>query len=127
MRFRRISFLAAYLSQDEPGELTVNDISNHRKKVTRLEPSQAYETLGVFLAPDGNLNSQFKKMLKAVTTWVDGLRTGKLSREEVWLALQSTILRTLYYPLPPSQAITIPMRSYLGTTAQILFACLRNL
>jgi hypothetical protein len=59
--------------QDEPGELTVNDISNHRKTITRLEPSQAYETLGVFLAPDGNLNSQFKKKLKAVTTSVDGL------------------------------------------------------
>jgi len=65
-----------------------------------LEPCQAYETLGVYLAPDGNLDSQIEKMSKAVSTWVDGLRTGQLSKEEAWLALQSTILRTLYYPLP---------------------------
>jgi hypothetical protein len=107
--------------QDEPGELTVNDISNHRKTITRLEPSQAYKTLGVFLAPDGNLNFQFKKMLKAVTTRVDGLRTGKLSREEVWLALQSTILRTLYYPLP---ALRLSQSQCKAILAPLLRYCL---
>jgi hypothetical protein len=39
-------------------------------------------------------------MKKAVISWIDGLRTGKISRDEVWLALQSKILCTLYYPLP---------------------------
>jgi len=86
--------------QDSPGEIYVNDILNQRKAIKRLEPDQAYETLGVFLAPDGNLEAQFDKMYKAVITWVDGLQTRKISRDEAWLALQSTILRTLYYPLP---------------------------
>jgi hypothetical protein len=86
--------------QDSPGELQVNDTSNSRKTIMRLEPDQAYETLGVFLAPDGNLDAQFEKMLSAVKVWVVGLRTGKLSKEESWLALQSTILHTLAYPLP---------------------------
>lgn len=86
--------------QDSPGELQVKDNSNVRKTIKRLEPHQAYETLGVYLSPDGNLSAQFEKMLGAVTTWVDNLRTGRLSKEESWLALQSTILRTLAYPLP---------------------------
>jgi len=86
--------------QDSPGELQVNDISDSRKTIKRLAAHEAYETLGVFLAPNGNSQAQFEKMRKAVASWVDGLRTGIISKDEVWLALQSTILRTLYYPLP---------------------------
>jgi hypothetical protein len=58
--------------QDQPGELWVNDIANERKVIKRLEPYQAYETLGVFLSPDGNLNAQVKKMKEAVLKWVEG-------------------------------------------------------
>jgi hypothetical protein len=86
--------------QDAPGDLYVNDISNTRKVVQRLEPHQAYETLRMFLAPDGNLDAQYQKMRQAATTWADNLRTGSISRTEVWIALQSTILRTLIYPSP---------------------------
>jgi hypothetical protein len=50
--------------QDSPGKLQVNDISNHRKTIPRLEPCQAYETLGAYLAPDGNLDSQIEKCLR---------------------------------------------------------------
>jgi len=88
--------------QDSSGQLQVNDISDHRKTIKRLETHEAYETLGVFLAPDGNSHAQFEKMCKAVVTWVDSLRTGNISRDEVWLALQSTILRTLL----PSSSFT---------------------
>jgi hypothetical protein len=75
-------------------------MNNNRKTITRLEPDQAYETLGVFLAPYGNPTQQIAKLTAAVTTLVDNLRTGSLSRHDVWLALHSTILRTLSYPLP---------------------------
>ncbi|MFN9981565.1 MAG: hypothetical protein ACK53Y_16695, partial [bacterium] len=63
--------------------MQVNDISNCRKLINRLEANEAYETLGVFLAPDGNSNAQFEKMKKAVISWTDGLQTGKISRDEV--------------------------------------------
>jgi hypothetical protein len=86
--------------QDSPGKLKVYDIHNNRKTIKRLEPGQAYETQGMFLAPDGNLEEQFKKLHTAATTLADGLRTGTITRDEVWLALQSTILRTPAYPLP---------------------------
>jgi hypothetical protein len=97
----------------------VNDIADNRKVVKRLEPHQAYETLGVFLAPDGNLNEQIHKMMKATMSWADGLRTGTISKNEVWMALQSTIMRTLSYPLPAlrftrsqCEAIMAPILQY---------------
>lgn len=77
----------------------VNNISNNRKVITQLEPHQAYETIGVFLAPDGNLEAQFKKMRTVAIAWADGLRTGTITKDKVWLALHSTILCTLIYPL----------------------------
>jgi hypothetical protein len=107
--------------QDSPGELEADDISNQRKIIKRLETHQAYETLGVFLAPDGNLEAQFEKMRKAVVKWVDGLQTGKISRDEAWLALQSTILRTLYYPLP---ALRLTKPQCKAIMAPLLHYCL---
>jgi len=86
--------------QDCPGELTVNNIANQRKTIKRLEPNQAYETLGVFLAPDGNLKDHYNKMHTAASRWADALQTGNISKDDVWTALQSTIWRTLCYPLP---------------------------
>jgi hypothetical protein len=112
--------------QDSPGEVKVNNISDSRKTIKCLEAHEAYETLGVFLAPDGNSQAQFKNMRKVVVSWVDGLRTGKISKDKVWLALQSTILRTLYYPLPAlhltkaqCEAIMSPLLQYCLPTLGI--------
>jgi hypothetical protein len=88
----------------------VNDIYNNRKVIKHLEPNQAYLTLGVFLAPNGNLNEQFQKMLNAATKWADNLRIGAISKNDVWLALQSTILCTLMYPLPAICDVTLDLQ-----------------
>jgi len=106
---------------DCPGELLVNDISNQRKIITRIDACEAYETLGVFLAPDGNNEQQFKKMLSAATKWADGLRTGTISKNDVWIALQSTILRTLAYPLA---ALRLSKSQCEAILAPILRYCL---
>jgi hypothetical protein len=89
--------------------------------IQRLETHQAYETLGVFLAPDGNLEAQYKKMRQAATKWADNLRMGFISRNEVWIALQSTILPTLIYPLPALRLTKAQCESIL---APILHNCL---
>jgi hypothetical protein len=106
---------------DSPGDLYINDIFGARKVVKRLEPYQAYETLGVFLAPDGNLKAQLQKMKNVAIKWADNLRTGSLGRCEVWIALQSTILRTLNYPLPALRLTKAQCNSIL---APILQYCL---
>jgi hypothetical protein len=60
-------------------------------------------------------------MLNAATRWADNLRTGNISRQEIWIALQSTILRTLAYPLPALQLTKAQCKAIM---APILRYCL---
>jgi hypothetical protein len=90
-----------YLSvADSPASLWVKDIKGESKLLRRLEPNEAATTLGVDIAADGNNESQFNKMKAASIKWADQIRTGRLKRSEVHLALHSTLWRTLSYPLP---------------------------
>jgi hypothetical protein len=54
----------------------------------------------VDIAADGNNEMQFQKMKDTSIKWADQIRTGWLRRSEVWLALHSTLWKTLFYPLP---------------------------
>jgi len=83
-----------------PGELRANDINGNRSNLKRYEVWEAQETLGVFLAPDGNHKAQIKKMFQAANNWADAKRSGLISRSDNRLSLISTIWRTLLYPLP---------------------------
>jgi hypothetical protein len=50
--------------------------------------------------PSGNATDQVKQMRKLMEDWADHLiRTGKVKRHEAWLALTTTIWKTLEYPL----------------------------
>jgi hypothetical protein len=86
-------------NRDAPGNLTVRDISGTTKVLKRLEPSEAATTLGVDIALDGNWSQQIKKMRAQSELWADQIRTGKLRRDEAWTALNSTLWKTLQYPL----------------------------
>lgn len=77
----------------------MNDINEVRKTVRRININQAEETLGVWIAPDGNTNTQFQKLLDKALLWADQMRAGLIKKEESWIALTSTIWRTLCYPL----------------------------
>jgi hypothetical protein len=61
------------LIQDSLGELFINNISDTRKMIKRLGAEQAHKTLGVFIAPDGNLQAQVEKMKRAAIQWVDAM------------------------------------------------------
>jgi len=43
---------------DCPGSIFINDIEGNRKELRRCEIYDAQETLGVYLAPDGNTRKQ---------------------------------------------------------------------
>jgi hypothetical protein len=85
---------------DCPGNISINDINGIRKVLRRCEVHDAQETLGVHLAPDGNTKQQQQKMLEAAIKWADAMRTGKIPKDDAWLAFNSTIWKTLLYPLP---------------------------
>jgi Reverse transcriptase (RNA-dependent DNA polymerase) len=87
------------LEKDCPGHVFCNDINGDRKCLRRVEPHQAETTLGVDLAPDGSTQQQAKKMIDIAIKWADAMRSGRISRSEAWLAINSTIWKTLTYPL----------------------------
>jgi hypothetical protein len=102
-------------------ELYVNNIQNERMKLKRLEPDQAYKTLGVYLAPDGNLSGQYEKLMSLAIGWADAMRTGTISKEDAWLALSSTIWRSLSYPLA---ALLLSKQQWEAIMSPILRFCL---
>jgi hypothetical protein len=107
--------------EESPGKLYANDIHGNRVSLRRYEAHEAQETLGVFLAPDGNHRAQIAKMLQVSQKWADAMRSGCLSRSDVRLSLISTIWKTLLYPLP---ALNLTKEECEKLMAPILQYCL---
>ena len=85
--------------EDIPGNITVRDADGQIKILPRLEPHDANETLGIFIAMDGNPKKQVEKLRGKAEEFAEHVRTGFLTREEAWHALNSTIVKTLEYPM----------------------------
>jgi hypothetical protein len=83
-----------------PGQLQVRNSDGILQSLRRLEPWEAERTLGVRLAPDGNMDAQMKYMENKASEWAERIRTGHLPRHLTWLAWKTTISKTLEYPLP---------------------------
>jgi hypothetical protein len=86
--------------EETPGTLLAKDISGDSKELRRIPVDMAAETLDICLAANGDTSTQFQRMMDKATVWVDTMKRGSLSRQEVWVALQSTITRTIIYPFP---------------------------
>jgi hypothetical protein len=79
---------------------SVRDPAGQIRTLQCYESSQAVQTLGVLLAPDGNMDAQFEYMLETAQSWATRLKVKKLPRHLTWKAWMSTITKTLEYPLP---------------------------
>jgi hypothetical protein len=86
-------------STDCPYELSVPTSPGKRALIRQLDPAVAAETLGVWLAPDGNNKTAITKLLEKSTLWADKVRTGFLTPGEAWQSLSTTISKQLEYPL----------------------------
>jgi hypothetical protein len=61
--------------------------------------TEARKTLGVKTAPTGDNTAQFERMMEASQKWAAQVKASNLRQMYVWLALRSTIWKTLEYPL----------------------------
>ena len=59
----------------------------------------ASRILGVWLAPNGDSTTQTKEFLALTTAWADRVRTGHLKQGDAWTYYQTTIQKSLEYPL----------------------------
>jgi hypothetical protein len=64
-----------------PAQLCVRDCDGNVAALKRLSVSDARRTLGVKLAPDGNDQAQFHKLLDAANIWKEQIRAGHLPRK----------------------------------------------
>jgi hypothetical protein len=68
-------------------------------ELERLEVTEARKTLGVKTAPTGENTAHFEHMLEASHKWAAQIKESNMRQMDAWLALRSTIGKTLEYPL----------------------------
>ena len=68
-------------SQELQGQLTAVDTKGQRDIVQQLEVNESYETLGVFLAADGNQDDKISYLHKKATEWADRIRVSFLGSQ----------------------------------------------
>ena len=89
----------SYSSDMQDAVISVKDLKGKQTQLQLLDPHEAKRMLGVFLAIDGSNDVQIKQMRKVAEVWYEKVRVGHLSRYDAWLALQSTVMKTIEYPL----------------------------
>ena len=83
-----------------PGSISIRDIDgSQRVNLERLDIYEARETLGVWIAMDGNQRAQTQALIALAHLWADRVRTGKFTPAEAWYSLQYCIMKSLEYPL----------------------------
>jgi hypothetical protein len=85
--------------KDRPGNLQIRNPDGNYQTLERCEVSEARETLGCWIAMDGNQQAQQKALTKKVERWTAKIRTKQLNTHEAWLSLQSGITKSIGYPL----------------------------
>jgi hypothetical protein len=65
----------------------------------RHDPSEATETLGIWQAVDGNNIKQIAQLWQKTEDFADSMRTGYLSKNDAWYAINTTIINTFEYPM----------------------------
>ena len=79
---------------------SVLDKDNNSQLLQRYEAHIGKETLGVFLAPDGNNKAAKLGLEKKAKIWRDNINAGHLTPTLAWHAANTTIMKSLEYPLP---------------------------
>ena len=89
----------SYSNEGNQFQLKVRNKDGIEESLQYLPSNVAKEMLGVYIAPDGNETAQIKSMKDKSLTWAKHIKGGNLSKNAAWAALNTTILKSLEYPL----------------------------
>ena len=89
-----------YSNDDDNTQLSMLDDNNQQKMVYQCKPSEARKTLGVYIAPDGNMDAQIEYMYNKACAFSSKLRHCQLTGYDALYAVNTRIMKTLQYPLP---------------------------
>ena len=105
-----------------PGQLTILDEHGIRQTLQRHDPSHAEKTLGIYFAMDGNTEAQEAYLTNRVKDFAHKIRTSKNKlRNDVWVAVKTTIMKTLEYPMA---AICLSKEAWDKIMGHLLKICL---
>jgi hypothetical protein len=104
-------------------QFSVSDHNNNTHNLEELKVSEGRCTLGVHLSPDGNNTEAIRHLRKKVEEWNKYINSGHLNRQDKWLAMESTIVRSLLYPL---STLTLSEKECNHIMAPVLEAGLQN-
>ena len=79
-----------------PGTLHLN---NGTYEVKRKNVNQPAEALGLHVSPDGQMKHELRYLKGKIDIWRDSIRTKRLKPSEAWYCFNSTIMKTIEYPL----------------------------
>ena len=79
---------------------TVRDQYDNLTELDQEEPQTGKTTLGVFLSPNGNNKEMIKELRDKTEEWAKSTKEGRLNPTEAWLSLETTIIKSVEYPLP---------------------------
>ena len=89
-----------YRNKDEmPGDFTLNDKDGTQHTLSRLEPSQGSETLGIFLAMDGSHANHFQSMKAKGIAFADKIRVSNCSSNVAIYTYKYCFLPSLQYSM----------------------------
>ena len=91
-----------YREEDElPGKLYVSDSNGEPTALSRNEASQAKKSLGVYMAPAGNMDHQVEYLKEKASKFAKDVKSkGPTTRNDIWKAYTLTIRPTMYYCMP---------------------------
>ena len=85
---------------DKTETLMARDKDDNWVKLKNIGVNEAKKMLGVFLAPNGADEKQKQEMITKTTALGDKIRTGNLTKNETWMALNLVAIKGIEYPLP---------------------------
>ena len=81
------------------GDISVQVDNDVRERLERLEPHSAKETLGIFVAMDGNSKDEINHLLTKTRQMAEYLRTANITKTETWYTFTAAFMKTLEYPM----------------------------
>ena len=101
-----------YMGREKlPGELWVRNYDGRKVQLNRLEPNEARETLGIFIAMDGNKSKQIDFLQQKARVYNEQLRTGAIEKRHAWYSYTASFSKILEYPM---EAIDLSLEDWEG-------------
>ncbi len=86
--------------EQSPGELQIRMVdSEDLVTLKRVEPGEAVKTLGVMLNMEGTDEAQAFYLRQKGEEWAELIRSGRITKNDAWYALNTTIMKTFEYPM----------------------------